>query len=290
VFITNMSPSTIAKLQIDEQTLHDRNPRLVHVRGAGLGVTGPRANDLAQDMTGMAYAGLLFTLSPDPQEPFAPPGALNDVITGTYLVGGVLAALIRRGRTGRGETVSSSLLQSALWTQLGLVGSVANTVGASTNGRPRSDPRNPLLNQYRAGDGRWIAVAAINARAWDAFVTGAGIEHLVSDPRFSTFEAAVTNSQAMRAALDEHFATAPAEHWLGRLREHGVWCGPANHLEDVLTDEHIAAEGYLATLDDGRRTVAMPFTLDGFTPGAKAGPALNADREQILRDWAIEPG
>ena len=93
----------------------------------------------------------------------------------------------------------------------------------------------------------------------------------------------------MREALDRHFAAAPADYWLGRLREHGVWCGPANHLEDVLTDEHVAAEGYLAALDDGRRTVAMPFTLDGHTPGNKAGPALDADREQIVRDWAIGP-
>lgn len=287
VFITNMSPSTIAKLGIDEASLHARNPRLVHVRAAGLGTVGPRADDLAQDMTGMAYAGMLFTLSPDAEEPFAPPGALNDTITGTYLLGGVLAALIRRNRTGRGETVTASLLQGALWTQLGLVGSVANSVGSSTTGRPRTDPRNPLLNQYRCGDGRWIAVAAINPRAWSAFVTGAEVEHLVADPRFATFETVMANSPAMRAALDEHFATAPAEYWLDRLREHGVWCGPANHLEDILTDEHVAAEGYLATLDDGRRTVTMPFTLEGYAPGDHAGPPLDADREQIVRDWAI---
>jgi len=62
----------------------------------------------------MAYAGMLFTMSPDPEEPFAPPGAMNDVITGTYLFGGILAALMRRARTGRGETVTGSLLQSAL--------------------------------------------------------------------------------------------------------------------------------------------------------------------------------
>ncbi len=289
VFITNLSSSTVAKLGIDEETLHARNPRLVHVRGAGLGTTGPRANDLAQDMTGMAYAGMLFTLSPDPEQPFAPPGALNDVITGTYLVGGVLAALIRRSRTGRGETVTGSLLQSALWTQVGLVGSVANTVGASTNGRPRTDPRNPMLNQYRCADGRWIAVAAINARAWDAFVAGAEIETLVTDPRFGTFDAALANSQAMREALDRHFATAPAEHWLHRLREHGVWCGPANHLEDVLTDAHVAAEGYLTALDDGRRTVAMPFTLDGYAPAANrscsTGPSslIPAESPQPVR-------
>src|SRR3984957_4428318 len=226
VFVSNMSPATIGKLRIDEASLDARNPSLVCAYGSGLGTKGPRANDLAQDMTGMAYAGMLFTLSADPGEPFAPPGAMNDVITGTYLFGGILAALMRRARTGRGETVTGSLLQSALWTQTLLVGSAANTVGASTSGRPRTEPRSALVNQYRAADGRWIAVAAINARAWDAFVAGAGIEQLVADPRFASHAAMLAHASEMRAALDRHFATEPAAYWLDCLRGHGVWCGP----------------------------------------------------------------
>jgi crotonobetainyl-CoA:carnitine CoA-transferase CaiB-like acyl-CoA transferase len=288
VFVTNMSPSTIRKLGIDEASLRELNPSLVYAHGSGLGPVGPRADDLAQDMTGMAYAGMLFTMSPDPSEPFAPPGAMNDVITGTYLFGGILAALIRRAATGCGETVTGSLLQSALWTQTLLVGSAANTVGASTSGRPRTEPRSALVNQYRAADGRWIAVAAINARAWDAFVAGAGIEQLVADPRFASHAAMLAHASEMRAALDRHFATQPAAYWLDRLRGHGVWCGPVHHIEDVLDDEHVAANGYLTTLDDGLRTVSMPFTLSDFELPVTGGPVLDADREAILRDWGIK--
>jgi crotonobetainyl-CoA:carnitine CoA-transferase CaiB-like acyl-CoA transferase len=287
VFVCNLSPSTIRKLGIDEASLRELNPSLVYAHGCGLGPAGPRADDLAQDMTGMAYAGMLFTMSPDPAEPFAPPGAMNDVITGTYLFGGILAALIRRAATGRGEIVTGSLLQSALWTQTLLVGSAANTVGASTSGRPRTEPRSALLNQYRAADGRWIAVAAINARAWAAFVAGAGIEHLVADPRFASHAAMLAHATEMRAALDQHFATQPADFWLDRLRAHGVWCGPVHHVEDVLDDEHIAANGYLTTLDDGLRTVSMPFTLSDFELPLTGGPALDRDREAILRDWGV---
>jgi crotonobetainyl-CoA:carnitine CoA-transferase CaiB-like acyl-CoA transferase len=289
VFVTNMSPSTIRKLGIDEASLRARNSSLIYAHGSGLGPVGPRADDLAQDMTGMAYAGMLFTMSPDPQEPFAPPGAMNDVITGTYLFAGILAALMRRTATGQGETVTGSLLQSALWTQALLVGSAANTVGASTTGRPRTSPRSALLNQYRAADGRWIAVAAINARAWDAFVAAAQIEHLVTDPRFASHAAMLAHSAEMRAALDEHFATQPAGYWLARLREHGVWCGPVHHIEDVIGDEHVAANGYLTTLDDGLRTVSMPFTLSAFELPRGGGPALDGDRDAILRDWEVSP-
>jgi len=287
VFVSNMSPATIRKLRIDEASLHALNPSLVYACGSGLGPRGPRAGDLAQDMTGMAYAGMLFTLSPDPAEPFAPPGAMNDVITGTYLFGGILAALMRRARTGRGETVTGSLLQSALWTQTLLIGSVANTAGSSTSGRPRTEPRNALLNQYQARDGKWIAVAAINARAWDAFVAGAQIEYLVEDPRFASYAGTLAHAGEMRAALDRHFATQSAGYWLTRLRDHGVWCGPVHHLEDIIDDEHIAANGYLTTLSDGLRTVSLPFSLSDYELPVAAGPALNGDRESILRDWGV---
>jgi crotonobetainyl-CoA:carnitine CoA-transferase CaiB-like acyl-CoA transferase len=287
VFVSNMSPSTIRKLGIDEASLHALNPSLVYAHGSGLGPAGPRAGDLAQDMTGMAYAGMLFTMSPSPGEPFAPPGAMNDVITGTYLLSGILAALIRRAATGQGETVTGSLLQSALWTQALLVGSAANTPGASTSGRPRTDPRSALVNQYRAADGRWIAVAAINARAWDAFVAGAQVEYLVADPRFASHAAMLAHAAEMRAALDQHFATRAAGYWLGRLREHGVWCGPVHHVEDVLDDEHVAANGYLTTLDDGLRTVSMPFTLSDFELPLAGGPLLDRDHGAILSDWGV---
>src|SRR5260370_1676660 len=85
VFVSNLSPATIRKLGIDEPSLHARNPSLVYAYGSGLGPRGPRANELAQDMTGMAYAGMLFTMSPDPGEPFAPPRAMNYIITRTHL-------------------------------------------------------------------------------------------------------------------------------------------------------------------------------------------------------------
>ena len=287
VFVTNMSPATIRKLRIGEASLHAHNPSLVYAHGSGLGPKGPRADDLAQDMTGMAYAGMLFTMSPDPEEPFAPPGAMNDVMAGTYLFAGILAALMRRARTGRGETVTGSLLQSALWTQALLVGSVANTAGSSAGGRPRTEPRNALLNQYQAGDGKWIAIAAINARAWDAFVAGARIGYLLEDPRFASHADALAHAGDMRAALDRHFATRPAAYWLTRLRECGVWCGPVHHLQDAIDDEHIAANGYLTTLSDGLRTVSLPFTLSGFELPPAAGPVLDGDREAILRDWGV---
>jgi crotonobetainyl-CoA:carnitine CoA-transferase CaiB-like acyl-CoA transferase len=286
VFVTNLSGPTLRKLGVDEKSLTAAHPSLVYARAAGLGTVGPHADDLAQDMTGMAYGGMLFTMSPDPDEPFAPPGAMNDVLTGTMVAFGVLAALAARERTGRGGVISGSLLQTSLWSQLLLLGSVANTTGGATAGRARRNPRNALLNQYRAADGKWIAVAAINPRAWPAFVDAAKLDNLVAtDPRFATFADALAHAGDLRKVLDEHFVTHPAAYWLERFASHGVWSGPVNHLDDVLVDEHVEAENYLATLSDGVRTVTMPFLLSDWAVPQVAGPALGADRDDVLRDW-----
>ena len=106
-------------------------------------------------------------------------------------------------------------------------------------------------------------------------------------PRFASHAAMLAHPAEMRAALDEHFAARPAGYWLDRLRAHGVWCGPVHHVEDVLGDEHVAANGYLTTLDDGLRTVSLPFTLSGYEQPVAAGPVLDGDRESILRDWGV---
>src|SRR5260370_2174983 len=75
VFVSNLSPATIRKLGIDEPSLHARNPSLVYAYGSRLGPPGPRANDPAQDLTGLPYAGSPFASYPAPGAPLAPPGA-----------------------------------------------------------------------------------------------------------------------------------------------------------------------------------------------------------------------
>jgi crotonobetainyl-CoA:carnitine CoA-transferase CaiB-like acyl-CoA transferase len=287
VFVTNLAAPTLRKLGIDEAAVRTAHPGVVYARATGFGTVGPRADDPAQDMTGMAYAGMLFTASPDPDEPFAPPGAMNDVLTGTMVAFGIMAALAERAHSGRGCAVIGSLLQTSLWSQALLLGSVANTTGGVVDGRSRRNPRNAALNQYRASDDKWIGVAAINARAWPAFVAAAGLDDLTADPRFATFDDATEHATQLREILDRHFTTAPAQTWLDRFRAHGVWCGPVNRLADVLVDEHVDAEGYLATLSDGVRTVTMPFTLSDWAVPQVAGPQLDADRAAILRDWGI---
>jgi CoA:oxalate CoA-transferase len=283
VCITSMRADTLASLGIDEQSIKSVNPAIVYARAGGLGHTGPRAADRCQDMLGMAYAGLLFTASPEQDEPFAPPGAINDVLTGTMTAFGVLAALLQRQQSGHGETVQASLLHTALWTQLIQLGTAANAPQVLVPASSRRDPRSPGVNQYKCSDGRWIAVAAVTADAWALFTETLDLRF--TDPETGgplSYAGVLAHAADVREALDEYFAKQPLSHWLDRLEAAGVWCTPVNTLAEVMTDEHVRANEYLSTLDDGLRTVAMPFSLDGYEAPARAARRPGEDNDEVL--------
>jgi crotonobetainyl-CoA:carnitine CoA-transferase CaiB-like acyl-CoA transferase len=88
----------------------------------------------------------------------------------------------------------------------------------------------------------------------------------------------------VREILDEHFARQPVSYWLDRLEAGGIWCTPVNTPADVIDDEQVNANGYISTLDDGLRTVAMPFTLAGYQAPTRAARRPGEDNDAVLRD------
>ena len=114
VFVTNLRSDALVRFGADPDTLHAINPRLVYARGGGFGLRGRLAEDPCQDTVGMAYSGFMDVTAPT-EEPNYPPGAMSDVLTGTGLASAVMAGLVRRIRTGRGDVVGTTQVQSLLW-------------------------------------------------------------------------------------------------------------------------------------------------------------------------------
>jgi crotonobetainyl-CoA:carnitine CoA-transferase CaiB-like acyl-CoA transferase len=283
VFITSMQAQTLLSLGADEQSIKAVNPDVIYARAGGLGHTGPLADDRCQDMLGMAYGGLVFTVSPEPDEPFAPPGAINDVLTGTMTAFGVLAALMQRNQSGAGGSVYSSLLHTALWTQLVQFGTVANAPQLLLPAKSRRNPRSPGVNQYRCADGHWIAVAAVTAEAWALLVKALELDLVDAETNTELpYAAVLADAGTIRARLDDHFATQPVGHWLGILKAAGIWCSQAHTLPELVDDEQVAANGYLSTLDDGLETVTMPFILADYQPPTRAARTLGQDNTEVF--------
>jgi crotonobetainyl-CoA:carnitine CoA-transferase CaiB-like acyl-CoA transferase len=179
--------------------------------------------------------------------------------------------------------VHASLLQTALRTQLIQLGTAANAPQVLVPPRSRREPRSPGVNQYKCADGRWIAIAAVTADSWATFTETLGLsftEPESGDPL--PYAEVLAHAADVRETLDEFFAKQPLAHWLGLLEAAGVWCTPVNTLDEVMTDEQVRANEYLSTLDDGLRTVAMPFTLAGYHAPARAARRPGEDNDEVL--------
>jgi crotonobetainyl-CoA:carnitine CoA-transferase CaiB-like acyl-CoA transferase len=255
----------------------------VYAQGTGLGEAGPWAGKPAQDTIGMAHAGFLSALSRDGENPSYISGSLSDIISGTCLAMGVLAALRVRDATGEAQYVSASQLQAMLWTQMMNVTLGAN-LGVIPKPVDRTNVFNPLFNLYRAGDSRWFTLNALQPRAaWPVFCRVVGREELIEDPRFSGIRARSDNRRELIGLLDELFATRPRDEWLELLSGAGLWVGQVNSPAQLAADEQVRANGYLSTTDDGVTSPRAPFRIAGIAEPPPAGaPPLSRDSEAIL--------
>jgi crotonobetainyl-CoA:carnitine CoA-transferase CaiB-like acyl-CoA transferase len=208
---------------------------------------------------------------------------MSDVLSGTMMAFGVLAALRERDRTGEGPYVATSQLQTLLWMQSLNIGAVAN-LGQGFAFSDRVTPPNPMFNTYRCGDGRWLALGMAVPAMWPAMCQAIGREDLATDPRFADVDRRRTHAAEAVRLLDAHFLTAPAGHWLDRLRARELWVAPINRLEDLIDDPQVAANGYLLEIDGGDIAARMPFTVRGHEPGRAAAPEHGADSDAVLAE------
>lgn len=287
VLVTNLMAGPLAEFGADEASVRAINPRIVYARAAGFGEFGPWADDPCQDTVGMAYAGFLFTCSPDGVTPYYPPGAMSDVISGTMMAFGVLAALRERDRTDEGQYVSTSQLQALLWVQSLNFGAVAN-LGTPFEFSSRTAPPNPMFNTYLCGDGRWLALGMAVPAMWPAMCEAIERPDLASDRRFAGMDARRSNSAECTRILDAHFLTGTAERWLTALRARGLWVAPINRIEDLPADPQVAANNLVITLADGSKAARMPFTLRGHEPGLGRAPEHGEHSDAVLSDIGFE--
>ena len=285
VFVTNLHPNTLHEFRVDRETLLAINPQLIYSHATGFGPQGPHSQDPCQDTVGMARSGFMFNTPAADGSPTYPTGALSDVLSGTMLAFGVLAALLGRERSGVTQSVWSSQLSAMMWLQYYNVAQSIN-MGKDFDQYDRTTVANPLMNLYRCGDGQWIACGmAVAQRFWPEFCHVLGIEKLEQDPRFRGDTARAANRHELIPILDRAFAAQPRVHWERIFREKGFWFSVVHHVSDLPADPQVAANEYIVELDSGLKTVAAPFALEKTpVPLRKGAPTLSQHTEEILQD------
>ena len=288
VFVTNVRPDALGRLGLAHADVMARHPRLVYASLTGYGLDGPDAGRAGYDLGGFwARSGVAHTLVPPGEHPPAIRSGMGDHVTGISLVSGVLAKLLERERTGVGGLVATSLLRAGMYT-IGWDIGIVLRYGKRESTRPRERSRGPLVNCYRAGDGRGFWLLLLEGdRHWPKLIAALDRADMGDDPRFVDAKARLQNSPELIAELDETFAGYTFDDLTARFDAHDVWWAPLNSIYDVIDDPQAIAAGAFVdmTPHEGEapyRAVNGPIDFDGYTFRPGPVPRLGEHTEQVL--------
>ena len=288
VFITNMPLPVRERLRIRFADFAEAHPRLIYASMTAYGEEGPESGKTGFDIT--AYwgrSGLMDQVRADPSVmPARSVAGQGDHPTAMALYSGIVTALWRRDRTGRGSEVRANLLASGMWANAFLV--QAALCGATIPPRPpREQTTHALGGTYRTTDGRWLMLALTSeARQWPALAEAVGRPDLIADPRFVGVPERRHNAGSLLHILDVAFAERTLADWRPILDARGLTFGIVGTVEEVARDPQALAAGILRPLaDTGMMTIDSPFTI---TDVAKVpitiAPGQGEHSSVVLRD------
>jgi crotonobetainyl-CoA:carnitine CoA-transferase CaiB-like acyl-CoA transferase len=282
VVITNFKPGTMEAWGLGYDALSARNPGLVYAAGSTFGARGPDAAREGADLSGQAAGGVISTTGVTGGEPTPIGAAIADHIAAQNLVGGVLAALLARARTGVGQAIETSLLGGQLWAQASEYTAFLLS-GSQTGPANRGNSMIPgLYGIFPTSDG-WIAVVGVVGPAKARFFEVIGQPQLSA--RFDQLYYWEPEKAELFPLLDAAFAARTTGDWCATLRQAGIRHAPVNTYADVVDDPGVWANGYLAELDgeETGRVVASPVHFSA-TPArtGTAPPELGQHTEEVL--------
>lgn len=275
VFLHNIAPGAAGRLGIDAQALHARFPALIACEISGYGPGGPRSDDKAYDLAIQAEAGA-FSVTGDAEMSKVGFSAA-DISAAMYALSGILAALVRRDRTGEGAAIEVSMLDSLTeWMSAPLYAAVHGGGQA-----PRTGRRHHAIAPYGTftlSDGHTILLAIQNDREWMSFAEKVlGSTAVGTDPRFATNAVRIAHVDELEALISARFASAPGDEIRARLADAGIATANVNDLAQVWQHEQLRARDRFVDVDlpNGRiEMLRSPFEISEWAPGAQSVPAL----------------
>jgi crotonobetainyl-CoA:carnitine CoA-transferase CaiB-like acyl-CoA transferase len=249
VFITNLPRESSRRgTGVDSQTLLELNPRLIYVSITGYGMTGPYAERPGYDLIAQGESGLMSVTGEPDGEPMRYPIPLADMTTGIYAALGILGALLTRQRTGRGQVIDLSLLESqSAW--LGILASAYLNAGEVPGRSGNTHPNIVPYQVFQARD-KYIIVAVGTQRLWENFCQTLGIaDTVVNDPRFATNTDRLAHRKELIELLQDILIQREADYWLEAFRAAQIPSGPINSVPETLAHAQLMERGFIVNLE-----------------------------------------
>jgi formyl-CoA transferase/CoA:oxalate CoA-transferase len=293
VLVENFRPGTMERLGLAYEAVAASYPSLVYCSISGFGQTGPRRVEPGYDAMMQAEAGLMSITGPADGPPFRVGVAVGDIATGMFAVQGILAALVARGRTGRGQRVDIAMLD-AITALLSYQASSAFATGETPRRMGNRHPSIAPYDTFASADGEFVLSVGND----DQFRRLAGVVQqpsLADDPRFRTNADRVANVDALRRELSGALGRWRREDLLAALKDAGIPGGAVRTITEALEDPQLAAREMIVALEHVSagtvRVLGTPLKLSA-TPASirTAPPVLGQHTDAILADIGLSAG
>ncbi len=283
VVVEGFRPGVAERFGLGPEDLRSVDERLVYARMTGWGREGPLADRAGHDLNYLALAGVLAHLGRADQPPTPPLNLDADFGGGGMLLAvGVLAALVERSTSGRGQVVDAAMVDGSALLMAPLFGAWASGFWSADRGTNLLDSGAPFYDCYRCADGGWVAVAAIEAPFFAALLEGLGLEPADLGDQHDR-----SRWPELRTALAERFASGTRDDWAVRFADVDACVSPVLDMGEAPVHPHALARHAFVDVDG----VPQPAPSPRFdrTPAGPVEPACAGDDPvRVLGAWGVE--
>ncbi|MCX6538318.1 MAG: CoA transferase [Acidobacteria bacterium] len=273
VLVENFQPGTLDAIGLGYRDLAARHPRLIYCSITGYGLTGPQRDRPGYDAVAQAEGGLMSLTGPEGGDPYRLGVAIADIAAGLFAAQGITLAMLARARTGEGQLVDVSLLDSvaALLTyQAGIYFRTGTAPVRTGNRHPSIAP----YDTFAAADGT-LVLAVGNDEQWKTFCAVVGLDDFVTDPVFATNAARVEHYDLLQPRIARVLGQGSRQSWIDRLVPAGVPCAAVKTLDEVMTDPQLLAREMIEHVEHPSAgpidLLGLPIKLSA-TPGRVSAP------------------
>jgi crotonobetainyl-CoA:carnitine CoA-transferase CaiB-like acyl-CoA transferase len=270
VFLEGFRPGVMKRLDLDHAALSAVNQGLIYMSISGYGETGPYLSRAGHDANYLALGALLAITGAPDGPPVLPGVPVADLVSGLWAALGVLAALLGRERTGRGQYLDLSMLDSVVALLAAPLADWLATGRVPRRGKMPLSGKRACYNVYETADGEYMALGALELHFWQAFCVAVGRQDWLERQND-------VDQVSLTAELAALFRTQPRAHWTALFAEHDCCCEPVLSLDEAFAHDQVVHRGLLR---DGR--LATPLARHG-VPLVSA-PELGEHTAEILAE------
>jgi CoA:oxalate CoA-transferase len=286
ILVENFVPGTMDRLGVGYEVLKKHNPRLIYAACSGFGQTGPYREKPALDIIAQGMSGIMSITGEEGGPPVRAGASIGDIVAGLFLAIGILSALIERQKSGLGQMVDVSMLDSQVAILENALVRYLNTGEVPQ----RIGTRHPLVTPFQAfqtKDGYIVLSAGGGIEQWALFTELIGRPELLSDERFQDSGSRTKHHKVLEPILAEAMKEKTTKEWIAEFEPVGIPCGPLNSISEVAVDPQILhREMFVVVADYKQRKLKMcntPIKLST-TPAKleKGAPGLGEHTHEVL--------